>query len=222
LNLLDEEKLASRRDIGVLASSPDSRSFAGQGGYLPGECLAVAALQRRSNAQSLGLDTIATIRTATSCHTGYTAQFGSPSSSTQLGVLRDALEKAQLRPADVDYVEATANGLTLTDQVELDALKRLFAGSECAVRVGSLKSYIGHTESASGIAQLANVIMQLNRDAVVPLYQQAPLMPGSDMGDSGVSLVTDHQPWPSATRPLRALLNSYGIGGSYTCLVVEA
>src|SRR5262249_48893902 len=133
-----------------------------------------------------------------------------------------------------DYVESAANGSPLGDAVEVAALTTAFqeeAGdmaraAPCAV--GSIKSNIGHLEAASGVSQLSKVVLQLAHGELVPSSNAQPRNSRLRLEKDTFAIQEALRPWPEASDPVtgqrqprRALISSYGAGGSYGNAVVE-
>ena len=101
-----------------------------------------------------------------------------PNSLAQQAVLRSALADAQLAPGDLDYVEAHGTGTALGDPIEMGALQAVFAPQRTPrqpLRVGSVKTNLGHLEGAAGIAGLIKVVLALDHQTLPPhLHFHAP------------------------------------------------
>ncbi|WP_031095148.1 hypothetical protein, partial [Streptomyces sp. NRRL S-15] len=129
--------------------------------------------------------------------------------------MRRALERAGAEPGSIGYVESAANGTAFSDEVELSALREVFAGATAPVRVGAVKSNLGHPEAASGIAQLTKVVLQLQHGRIAPLVDVGTANPRLDLEGSPLELcdrLTDWEPHggtdtTGAPRPRRALIN---------------
>ncbi|MCU1244612.1 MAG: pksN 4, partial [Acidobacteria bacterium] len=125
------------------------------------------------------------------------------------------------------------NGSALGDPIELAALGRVFGSPEadrplCAI--GSVKSNMGHAEAASGIAQLTKVVLQMREGQLAPSIKAETLNPNLTFDGSNFRLQREGAAWqrPVVTVdgerrefPRRALVNSFGAGGSNACLVLE-
>ncbi|WP_394296622.1 beta-ketoacyl synthase N-terminal-like domain-containing protein [Nocardiopsis halotolerans] len=228
---LHPNKYLSLSQAEMLGSHPGSRSFRDGDGYLPAEGVGAVLLKPLTEALRDG-DTIhAVIRGSASLHGGGANQFMRPSYGTQVNVLRRALEQAEVEPESIGYVEAAANGASLSDLVEVRALREVFSGVTEPVALGSVKSNLGHPEAASGIAQLSKVVLQLRHAELAPLVEVGRANPDLGLEGGPLRLCEGPSSWEprrsggdgaAGAPPRRALINSVGAGGSYVSMVVEA
>jgi 3-oxoacyl-(acyl-carrier-protein) synthase/acyl carrier protein len=148
------------------------------------------------------------------------------------GVIRTALERAQVHPRTVSCVETTGTGIPAGDYCEVSAYTRVFRertqdAGFCAL--GSVKSNIGHCNAASGLSQLTKVVLQLHTGYLVPSIKTDPVNPALDLANSPFHLQNALQPWkrpsfpdsPVAEIPRRAVITSQGIDGTNVCVVLE-
>ncbi|WP_143847062.1 SDR family NAD(P)-dependent oxidoreductase [Nocardiopsis sp. JB363] len=199
------------------------RSFgAGGDGYVPGEGVGVVVLKRRSAALRDGDHVYGVVRGGAVNHGGRTNGFTVPSVSAQADVVGRALHTAGVPAAEIDYVEAHGTGTLLGDPIEVSALGGVFAGSGPDCPIGSVKSNIGHLESAAGIAALTKVLLQFEYAELVPSLHSEPGNP--EIGFHGLRVQRAHEPWAkrSGTAPLTASISSFGAGGANSHLVVAA
>ncbi|MFL4497638.1 ketoacyl-synthetase C-terminal extension domain-containing protein, partial [Streptomyces sp. VTCC 41912] len=128
----------------------------------------------------------------------------------------------------MSYVEAHGTGTSLGDPIEITGLRRAFGGAEGvgACAIGSVKSNIGHLESAAGIAGLTKVLLQLKHGRLVPSLHAGELNPQIDFAASGFRVQRESGEWPvrvveGVVVPRRAGVSSFGAGGSNAHVVVE-
>ncbi|MFI5781327.1 type I polyketide synthase [Nocardia sp. NPDC051570] len=152
------------------------------------------------------------------------AGFTAPSVAGQVGVIADALAVADCPAASISYVEAHGTATPLGDPIEFEALREAVgargASGPCAI--GSVKSNIGHLDTAAGIAGLIKTVLMLQHRKLVPSLYFSEL--NSDIADrDGAELFvnTEFQDWKSASGPLRAGVSSFGIGGTNAHLILE-
>src|SRR6202030_1844575 len=113
------------------------------------------------------------------------------SGPAQQALVRAALKAARLQPHDVDYVEAHGTGTALGDPIELEALAAVLAKNRperCPLRVGSVKTNIGHLESAAGIAGLIKVVLALEHDELPRQLHFHKLNPRISVGDARIEI----------------------------------
>ena len=147
--------------------SPDGRckTFdATANGYVRGEGCGIVVLKRLSDAVAAHDHILALIRGSGVNHDGRSNGLSAPNGPAQEAVIRAALSEAGLEPRQINYIEAHGTGTRLGDPIEIDALRAVFAATRPADRpllLGSVKTNIGHLESAAGIAGLAKVILAM-------------------------------------------------------------
>ncbi|WP_304795598.1 beta-ketoacyl synthase N-terminal-like domain-containing protein [Aquabacterium sp.] len=231
---LDEKKYIGLSQLQILASHAGSRSFCQGDGYVPAEGVGAVLLKPLASAVADG-DRVLALVTGSACHhSGHANAYMVPSLRAQSKVMAKSLDQAGALPETVSYVEAAANGSPLGDAIEVAALTKVFnasggRGTPCAL--GAVKSNIGHPEAASGMAQLAKVVLQLQHGQLAPTVIAGPLNPDLALEGGPFVLQRDLAPWQrpvgrdareaSHESPRRALINSFAAGGSYVSLVVE-
>ncbi|WP_079152228.1 SDR family NAD(P)-dependent oxidoreductase [Streptomyces sp. RTd22] len=224
------DKYIALAELQLLGSHPGSRSFRDGDGYLPAEAVGAVLLKPLAAAVRDGDRVHAVIKGTSSLHGGRSNGFMRPSHRAQVKVMRRALEQAGAGPGSIGYVEAAANGTTISDEIEFQALREVFDGVTEPVALGTVKSNLGHPEAASGIAQLTKVILQLRHQELPPLVAAGSPNPHLDADGTALRLCDRLTPWEprgaagpdSRPAPRRALINSVAAGGSHVSLVVEA
>jgi acyl transferase domain-containing protein len=206
--------------------APDGRckTFAAAAdGYVRGEGGGVVILKRLSDALAAGDAPLAIIRGSAVNQDGASGGFTVPSRTAQQALLRRALDDAGLDARDVSYVEAHGTGTPLGDPIEAGALADVYGAQRSKAQpllIGSLKTNIGHLESAAGIAGLIKVALAVGHDEIPPhlhFDEPSPHIPWSDVP---LRVVTEATPWPAATR--RAGLSAFGASGTNAHVIVEA
>ncbi|MEW2028951.1 SDR family NAD(P)-dependent oxidoreductase [Streptomyces roseifaciens] len=207
---------------GFTGESGRCRSFAADGdGMVPGEGVGAVLLKPLAAAERDGDRILGVILGSAVNHGGKTGGFAVPSPSAQGEVIAEALQRAGAEPASVSYVEAHGTGTALGDPAEVAGLSRAFgdlpAGS---VALGSVKSSVGHLESAAGVAALTKVLLQMKARELAPSLHAETLNPAVDWNSVPFRVQRDLAPWRGAG-PLRAGISAFGAGGSNAHLVVE-
>ncbi|AKT41309.1 type I polyketide synthase [Chondromyces crocatus] len=201
------------------------RTFdAGADGYVRGEGCGVVALKRLSDALADGDDIVALVRGSAVGHDGASSGLTVPRGPAQQSVIRAALENAGLDPARIGYVEAHGTGTSLGDPVEVEALAAALCqgrAEEQPLRIGAVKTNIGHLETAAGIAGLMKVALSLQHEALpanLHLEKPNPLIPWAELP---VTVVTEQTPWPRCKEPRAAGVSAFGLSGTNVHVVLE-
>ncbi|MDM4142049.1 MULTISPECIES: type I polyketide synthase [Mycobacterium] len=221
LNLSDDIAMLER-EFGAVSVSGHTYAFDRRAdGYVRGEGGGLVLLKPLATALDDGDRIHAVIRGGAVGNAGHggTAQTV-PSAGGEAGVIRRALADAGLGVGDIDYVEAHGTGTKVGDAVEARALGEVFAERAAGpVRVGSVKTNIGHAGSAAGIAGLLKAVLAVEHAAIPPSLNYAE--PETDLNRLGLHVNTALAPWPSGDRPRRAGVSSFGMGGTNAHLIVE-
>jgi tyrocidine synthetase-3 len=209
-----------------LILSPDGhcRPFdAEAGGTVGGEGVGLVALKRLKDAVAQRDTIYAVIKSSAANNDGLRkAGFSAPSVEGQVEVIKKALRLARVEAESIGYIEAHGTGTILGDPIEIKALTLAFKTEKrqyCAV--GSVKSNVGHLDSAAGVAGLIKAILSLHHKQIpASLNFQSP-NPDIDFDRSPFFVNTALRDWPEDLAPARVGVNSFGIGGTNVHVVLE-
>lgn len=209
---------------GVLAPDGRCKTFdAKANGYVRGEGGGVVVLKPLSLALADGDPVHALIVGSAMCQDGRTNGLIAPNRDAQEAMLREAYGAAGISPGSVQYVEAHGTGTLLGDAIEAQALGAVVGANRmngpCAI--GSVKSNIGHLESAAGIAGLIKVILSLEHHTIPPSIHYYSPNPHIPFDELNLRVQNELSSWPSHAGTAIAGVSSFGFGGTNVHVVVQ-
>ncbi|WP_194867533.1 type I polyketide synthase [Pseudoalteromonas sp. PPB1] len=210
---------------GMMALDGRCKAFdSSANGYVRSEGAGLVLLKPLSKAKADNDPIYAVIKGTASNQDGKSSGISAPNGEAQQRVVLSACEDAGIAPGQLNYVEAHGTGTALGDPIEVNALGEVLKigaveGTECAI--GSVKTNIGHAESAAGIASLIKTALIL-KNRVIPaslnFNNPNPLIPFDELR---VNVQTEIGELPEYARPALAGVNSFGVGGTNVHLVLE-
>ncbi|MCI0526765.1 MAG: polyketide synthase, partial [Nitrospira sp.] len=209
------------------AMSPDGRckAFGAQAnGYVRGEGAGMVVLKPLSNALADHDPIYAVIRGSAVNNDGRTNGLTAPNRWAQETVLRDAYQQAGVSPGQVQYVEAHGTGTLLGDPIEAKALGAVLTVDRPSGRIcllGSVKTNIGHLETAAGIAGLIKVALALKHREIPPSLHFHTPNPHIPFEELPLRVQQTLGPWPEEPGPALAGVSSFGFGGTNAHAVLE-
>ena len=199
-------------------------------GFVPGEGVGVVMLKPLETAIR-DRDVIhGIIKGGAVNHGGRTHGYTVPNPDAQARLIEDALADGRVDGQSISYVEAHGTGTALGDPIEVRSLKKTLdrASGKCAL--GSVKTNIGHLESAAGIAGLTKVLLQMKHKRLAPSLNSRETNPKIDLENTPFQIPQEPSEWIGPVRPkngtqvqepLRAGISSFGAGGVNAHLIVE-
>ena len=224
--ILSGRLLELRANAGMLSPDGRCKTFdAAANGYVRGEGCGIVVLKRLVDAEADGDRIWGVIRGSALNQDGASPGLTVPNGAAQEKVLEEALRRAGISPFEVDYVEAHGTGTEVGDPIELQATSTVYGrgrDAEHPLLIGSVKTNIGHLESAAGVAGLIKVILAMKR-GVIPkhLHFHNPT-PQMDWERMPVQVTSEATDWPHCKdRPPLAGVSGFGWSGTNAHLVVE-
>ncbi len=210
---------------GMMAPDGRCKAFdAAADGFVRAEGCGVVVLKRLSQAIADRDPVLAVIRGSSANEDGASGGLTVPNGIAQQAVITQALANSALSGADIDYVEAHGTGTPLGDPIELEAIDAALGDGRPAdkpVFVGSVKSNMGHLESAAGVAGLMKAILALQKREIPANLHFHQLNPRISLKRLKLIVPVESIPWPADNKPRRAGVSSFGISGTNVHAVVE-
>jgi acyl transferase domain-containing protein/surfactin synthase thioesterase subunit/NADPH-dependent curcumin reductase CurA/NAD(P)-dependent dehydrogenase (short-subunit alcohol dehydrogenase family)/acyl carrier protein len=192
-------------------------------GYVRGEGAGLVLLRRAADARRKNR-VYAVIRGTGVNSDGKTPGISVPNGAAQEALTRRVLAEANVPPASVGFVEAHGTGTPVGDPIEASALGRVFCegrSADAPLWLGSVKTNVGHLESASGVAGLIKAALCLQEREIPRNLHFESGNPAIDFEGLKLRVVTNNEPWPAQSEPRRAAVNSFGFGGTNAHVVLE-
>lgn len=210
--------------IGGLSDKEARPLDKGAKGLIPGEGAGTLLLKRLTDAVRDNDQILSVIRGTGTSSDGKGQSIYAPSSEGQYRAMKKSLDRAEIGMESIDHIELHATGTAVGDQVEMRAILKLCSELDDPIRltIGSIKSQIGHSFSAAGMANIIKVIQAMKKEKIpaVMHYEELP----SEIARNNPPFFVNKEPieWEkSPENPRRALVNAFGFGGINANILLE-
>ena len=215
-----------RANAGMLSPDGTCKTFDERAnGYVRGEGCGIVVLKRLADAEADGDDIWAVVRSTAINQDGLSEGLTVPRGTAQRAVIKDALERANLDPDTVDYLEAHGTGTPVGDPVEINAAADIYGSnreSQNPLLIGSVKTNIGHLEPAAGVAGVIKTALALKFGIIPRHINFEKPNPAIDWDGLPVKVVADTIDWPEKVASRRfAGINSFGFSGTNAHVVLQ-
>lgn len=210
---------------GMMAPDGRCKAFDSRAnGYVRAEGAGLVLLKPLSRALADGDQVYAVIRGSASNHDGRSSALAAPNGEAQQRVVMAACNNAGVLPGQLDYVEAHGTGTPVGDPIEVNALGevlRIGAAPDTHCAIGSVKTNIGHTESAAGVASIIKAALMLKHRTLVPSLHFVEPNPKIPFDRLRVKVQTELRDLSDLSAPALVGVNGFGIGGTNVHVVLE-
>lgn len=211
-------------ELGMISPTSAVHAFSDDAdGFVSSEGAGILVLERVGDAVANGHEILAVIKGSAVTSDGHSNGLTAPNPDAQVDVLERAYADAGIDPADVDYIETQGTGSPLGDSLEAQALGEVVGAGRDLMHpllMGSVKTNIGHTESASGAASLIKVVESMRQDTLPATINFNAPSGFIDFGRNRLEVVLDARDWPQYSGRKVAGISAFGFGGTNAHVVI--
>ncbi|MBJ9975376.1 SDR family NAD(P)-dependent oxidoreductase [Pseudomonas sp. S75] len=221
--MLAAQSFMAMRQFGGLSATATCHTFdAAADGYVRAEGAGVVIVRRLPDALVQAAPIWGVVRSSVVNNNGFHASLTAPSFQAQQALLDETLQRAGVTPDQVEFVEAHGTGTAMGDPIEVTAIAAAYCPrgvSRSPLLIGSVKTNIGHSEAAAGMAGLIKVLLALQHGTIPAHLNYTTPNPAIDWAQLDVQPVVQNTPWRSR-RPL-AGVSSFGFGGTNAHVIID-
>jgi len=209
----------------MLAADGRCKTFdAAADGYVRSEGAGMVVLKRLSEARRDGDEILAVIRGSALNQDGRSNGITAPNGVAQQAVLSEALDNAGLSPDQVQYIETHGTGTPLGDPIEIESIKKIMLqerSTQNPLILGSVKTNIGHLESAAGVAGFIKTVLALKNRRIPKHLHFQTWNPHIRVAGLPLEVAAESRDWPNPEKPLIAGISAFGFGGSNAHILLQ-
>jgi polyketide synthase PksL len=219
-------KYVSMSQLKMLSPTGHCHAFSDKAdGFVPGEGVGAILLKSLEEAIRDGDHIYGVISSSAVNHGGAANGYTVPNQTAQTEVILDALKKADINPEEISYIEAHGTGTKLGDPIEIEALKNAYSrytSKKQFCSIGSVKTNIGHLESAAGIAGITKILMQMKYHKLVPSLHAGHKNSNIIFEETPFVVQEQVDEWKNneGNRHIAAI-SAFGAGGSNNHIILE-
>ncbi|MCL2163010.1 MAG: acyltransferase domain-containing protein, partial [Oscillospiraceae bacterium] len=224
LNLAPQYTIAESQG-GFLSEDGRCKTLdAAANGYVRGEGVGIVILKKLEDAVRDNDYIYSVVEAAGANQDGHTSAITVPSADAQERLMREVHKRAGVKSSDIQYVEMHGTGTSVGDPIEAEALGKVFSEGRSAENpcfIGSVKTMIGHLESAAGVASIIKVSMSLDKKKIPRHLNMREINPKIDLETYKLKVPQKTIDWPDHKGEALACINGFGFGGTNGHIVLS-
>lgn len=233
--LLSPTSFITASNAGMLSEDGHCKTFdKNANGFVRAEGVMAIVLKPLAKAQMDGDHIYGVIKGTAVNHGGQVSSLTAPNPNAQAEVITEAIKRANISPETISYIETHGTGTLTGDSNEINGLKKAFSefseynsGLNTYCGLGSVKTHIGHLESAAGLAGVIKVLLSMRHQIIPANLHFKELNPDIYLKGSPFYIINENKPWQRLKDnngnefPLRAGVSAFGFGGTNAHVIIE-